>query len=130
LACALHTTLRLLAPILPYVTEEVWSWWQDGSVHLTTWPTGEHAPAVDADERMLEAVGAALMGNRGAKSQAKVSMRAPLARVEVTGPLALVEAAAAAAEDLRRAGHVTGDLLFTPADDVTEISVSADLAEG
>ena len=69
------------------------------------------------------------MGIRGAKSQAKVSMRAPLARVEVTGPEALVEAAAAAADDLRRAGHVQGDLVFTPADDATEITVSAELAE-
>ena len=72
---------------------------------------------------------AALVGIRGAKSQAKVSMRAPLARVEVTGPPALVEAASAAAADLRRAGHVQGDLVFTPATDATEISVAAELAE-
>ena len=72
---------------------------------------------------------AVLIGIRGAKSQAKASMRAPLARVEVTGPAALVEAAASAAGDLRRAGHVQGDLVFTPSHDATEISVAAELAE-
>jgi len=129
LACSLHTVLRLLAPFLPYVTEEVWSWWQDGSVHLAPWPADHEGSEIDADEALLEAVAAALMGIRGAKSQAKVSMRAPLARVEVTGPIALVEAASAAAADLRRAGHVQGDLVFTPATDATEITVVAELAE-
>jgi valyl-tRNA synthetase len=78
---------------------------------------------------VLDAVAAALMGIRGAKSQAKVSMRAPLARVEVTGPPVLVEAASAAADDLRRAGHVRGELVFTPTDDATEITVAAEFAE-
>ena len=90
---------------------------------------GHDGPEVDADPALLDAVAAALIGIRGAKSQAKVSMRAPLARVEVTGPPALVEAAAAAAADLRRAGHVQGDLVFTPSPDATEISVAAELAD-
>jgi valyl-tRNA synthetase len=128
LACALHSVLRLLAPFLPYVTEEVWSWWQDGSIHLSSWPAPHDGLEVDADPALLDAVAAALMGIRSAKSQAKVSMRAALARVEVSGPQALVDAAASAAEDLRRAGHVQGDLVFT-ATDGTEIAVSAELAE-
>src|SRR5688500_17601368 len=111
LAVALHVQLRLLAPFLPYATEEVWSWWQEGSIHLTSWPVGtDLGAAAAADPTMVDAVAAALIGIRGAKSQAKVSMKAELSRVEISGPPALVDAAEAAAGDLRRAGKITGDL--------------------
>ncbi len=128
LALALDVQLRLLAPFLPYVTEEVWSWWRDASVHRSTWPqVTELGSAAAADPSAVDAVAAALVGIRGAKSQAKVSMRAELTRVEISGPAALVDAAELAADDLRRAGKIAGDLVFT-ADDSTEISVAAELA--
>jgi valyl-tRNA synthetase len=129
LAIALDVQLRLLAPFLPYVTEEVWSWWQEGSIHLADWPTVvELGSAAAADPTTLDAVAAALIGIRGAKSTAKVSMRAELSRVEITGPEALVRAAELAADDLRKTGKITGDLVFTPTEGSTELSVDAELA--
>jgi len=129
LAIALQVQLRLLAPFLPYVTDEVWSWWQEGSVHRAPWPvSSDLGAAAAADPAIIEAVAAALAGIRGAKSQAKVSMRAELARVEVIGSEAQVAAVRLAADDLRKVGKITGDLVFTLADDATEISVLTELA--
>ena len=128
LAIALHAQLRLLAPFLPYVTEEVWSWWQEGSIHRAPWPTAtELGSAASADPAMLDAVAAVLTGVRGAKSQAKVKMRTPLSSVTVTGPADQLAAAEKAADDLRASGNVVGDLTFTPTDD-PDITVSAEIA--
>ncbi len=132
LAIALEVQLRLLAPFLPYVTEEVWSWWQEGSIHHASWPTEvELGSAAAANPATVDAVAAALTGIRGAKSQAKVSMRAELSRVEISGPEGLVQAAETAAGDLRRSGKITGELVFTVLVDAAagaELTVSAELA--
>jgi len=135
LAIALHTQLRLLAPFLPYVTEEVWSWWRSAnpegtSIHRAAWPTElDLGSAAAADPSILDGVAAALAGLRGAKSQAKVSMRAELSRATVTGPEALVAAAEMAADDLRKSSRIVGELSFVPDAAATELSVEAELAE-
>ncbi|WP_181310413.1 valine--tRNA ligase [Nocardioides campestrisoli] len=129
LAVALHVQLRLLAPFLPYVTEEVWSWWRDGSVHTQAWPTAlELGSAAASDPESLTGVAAALAGVRGVKSKAKVGMRTELASVTVTGPAALVAGAESAADDLRKAGKITGTLDFVVDEDAQEIRVEAELA--
>ncbi|BBH18070.1 valine--tRNA ligase [Nocardioides baekrokdamisoli] len=126
LAQALHTLLRLLAPFLPYATEEVWSWWQDGSVHLATWPTESELPSIGADPTLLVGVAAALAGVRGAKSTAKVSQRTEVSSAVVSGPAALLAGAQAAEGDLRRTGKIVGSLVFE-ATDAAEITVTAEL---
>jgi valyl-tRNA synthetase len=105
LAGALEVLLRLLAPYLPYATEEVWSWWRDGSVHLAPWP--ERVPAGrGADPLPLEAAGLVLGAVRRAKSEARLPLRAPVTRVLVAGTPKRLAAVRAAEPDLRAAGRV------------------------
>jgi len=127
LALALHVQLRLLAPFVPFVTEEVWSWWQSGSIHRRAWPHVGELGDVDGEAATLDAIGAALIGIRGAKSQAKVSMRHELSGVEFTGPQATIDAIRLAEEDLLRAGRITASPSYVVSDDA-ELSVAATVA--
>ncbi|MBE1876303.1 valine--tRNA ligase [Myceligenerans pegani] len=112
LAIALDTQLRLLAPYLPFATEEVWSWWREGSVHRAAWPTAEplRAGAAGVDATHLTAAGNALAAIRKVKSEAKTSMRAPVLAGTLAVPAADLPAVQLAIGDVRAAGRVTGGL--------------------
>ncbi|WP_020391429.1 valine--tRNA ligase [Kribbella catacumbae] len=124
LAVALSVQLRLLAPYLPFATEEVWSWWQEGSIHRTSWPVD--IAAAEQDPAVLDAVAEVLAGIRGAKSTAQVSMKTEVSKAEVTGPAARLTLAEKAEVDLRAAGRITGEILWSP-DDSDTVSVIATL---
>jgi valyl-tRNA synthetase len=108
LATALSVQLRLFAPFLPYVTEEVWSWWRYGSVHRAPWPSRHELTRIaeGGDDRVMDVVGRALSQVRRAKSERNLSMRAEVPIVEVLGPAVELELLSQAADDLRAAGHI------------------------
>src|ERR671920_2466566 len=84
LRLALDVLLRLFAPVLPFATEEVWSWWREGSVHRQTWPDAaalRSAGGEGGDPAVLQVTAEALGKVRKAKSENKTSMRTPVDRL-------------------------------------------------
>ncbi len=126
LALALDSFLRLFAPFLPFVTEEVWSWWQEGSIHRAPWPDAEplRKAAADGDPALLTAASGVLAEVRKAKSTQQVSLRVQASRVVVAGDAKRLAAVDAARADLTAAG-VIADLVLTES---AEPSVTVELA--
>jgi valyl-tRNA synthetase len=82
---ALSVLLRLLAPYLAFVSEEVWSWTQAGSIHRAPWPARDEILRVSGtDESAKQAVfhvTEALNAIRKGKADHKVSIGTPVRRV-------------------------------------------------
>jgi valyl-tRNA synthetase len=112
LELALRTFLRLFAPALPFVTEEIWSWrFASGarrSIHEGPWPAPDELAAIPL-ERAGSAYAAACEVStriRGAKTSAKKSLRWPVARLEVRGAEPDLAALRAVLPDVLAAGVV------------------------
>jgi valyl-tRNA synthetase len=127
LSIALSVLQRLFAPIMPFVTDEVWRWWHQHSVHAAPWPTLTELPTLDVASagstytpacEVLEAI-------RRTKSAAKVSQRAGVASVMVRAPADFLAAIALCEEDLKAAGGV--ETLTTREE--TELLVEVTLAD-
>jgi valyl-tRNA synthetase len=107
LRIALDVQLRLLAPFVPFVTEEVWSWWREGSIHRAAWPTVDELDDIAADDDATLRAAAHVLGQiRRTKTEAKVGMRAEVARVDVCDDEATINRLRDVVSDLRRAGSV------------------------
>jgi valyl-tRNA synthetase len=109
LALALSVLLRLFAPVMPFVTEEVWSWWREGSVHRAPWPaTNELRDAAqNADSAVLDLAGGVLAEIRKAKSAEKKSQRHEVLSLVVEDDTDVIATLQQAETDLRHAGVVT-----------------------
>ena len=101
LSLALSVIQRLFAPFLVYSAEEAWSWWQPGSVHRASWPTGDEL-AGDGDPAVLAAAADVLGAVRKAKTEAKRSMKTPVDRVVARDTAERLAALRAAEADVRK----------------------------
>jgi valyl-tRNA synthetase len=111
LVAALSIYLRLFAPFLPFVTEEVWSWWRDGSVHRAQWPLPEELTSLSGDVSPEEYrqwdYAAQLLGEvRKRRSEAKQSMRVPIVRAVIADTAANLKHLDVIEADLRSAGRI------------------------
>jgi valyl-tRNA synthetase len=117
LRISLSAFQRLFAPFLPFVCEEVWSWWQPGSIHRAAWPdsgellaegtrTGDEAEQREREALALDVAADVLREVRKAKSQAKRPMRAPVTRVRVSDRPERLAALELGAGDLLEAGSI------------------------
>ncbi|KMY24069.1 valine--tRNA ligase [Actinobaculum suis] len=117
LGIGVDTFVRLLAPFIPYATEEVWSWYRTGSVHRADWPVSEpiRTAAAGGDADLLAIAGEALAALRGLKTAAKVSQRTTFEHAVLIYSDAvpgLEDALEQVRPDLVGAAHVRGDLVF------------------
>ncbi|MYU22263.1 valine--tRNA ligase [Streptomyces sp. SID8352] len=128
LRLALDVVTRMLAPVLPYTTEETWSWTHDSTVHRAAWPVVEELAGAAAEGRpeLTEVASSVITVIRKAKSTAKVSMRAEAARVVLRAPAAVLDDVRLVSADVRAAGAVR-EFEFV-ADEDAELTVEVELA--
>ena len=112
---ALSVLLRLFAPFLPFVTEEVWSWWQEGSVHTAAWPKPDAIESLladntdaarQADERAYVWATEVLFEVRKQRSEAKQPLKVPITKVVVKAGQAAIDLMLIVEADLRAALRV------------------------
>jgi valyl-tRNA synthetase len=120
---ALDVLLRLFAPFLPYATEEVWSWWKEGSIHRASWPSTEAFP-VGGDPVVFEVAAWVLGEVRKVKALAKRSLRTEVVRLVVRDTPERLKILRGVERDVAEAGKVRSVEYV----EATEPSVEVELA--
>ena len=115
LAAALSVLLRLLSPFLSFVTEEVWSWWQDGSIHTAAWPAAAELESLlsdnslatrQADEQAYQWATDVLFEVRKQRSEAKQPLKVPITKVTLRAEATAIALMPIVEPDLRAALRV------------------------
>jgi len=108
LAVALDVLLRLFAPFMPFVTDEIWSWWKRGSIHLSSWPSVAelNSSLAESESGLLDVVSDALVLIRRWKTEQQYSMREEIEHISIRDlPERLVQLQLIL-DDLKAAMHI------------------------
>ncbi|MFM7139925.1 MAG: valine--tRNA ligase [Actinomycetes bacterium] len=107
LGITIHTLLKLFAPFVPFVSEEVWSWWQKGSVHNEAWPKPEEITSNKAiSTENLDLVTKVLAEIRKAKTEKQLSMKADVLELVIEAKSEEIEILKKSEKDLIAAGII------------------------
>lgn len=134
LGVSLRVFLRLFAPALPYVSEEVWSWSfaasETDSIHTSSWPAeSEFEGLLPPDsEESFELAKVVLGRVRAEKTAAQKSQKWPLSSLSISGPEQSIRALEGIQADLVQATNLAGSVIdFSLSGE--EMSISLSLAE-
>jgi valyl-tRNA synthetase len=127
--------IRMLAPYVPYLAEEVWHWCyandaeMNDSVHRSPWPAVAELAAIPAPKNPLtySTTATVLDEVRKAKAAANLSMKAPVKRVAVTGKADALDAVNATIDDVRRMLQIEEVELIEGAVDIGPVSVETSI---
>ncbi len=132
---AMSTILRLFAPFLPFITDEVWSWyWRDNdilnqndrgaSIHKASWPTVEQCFPPGAKRDVFDLSVDILSHIRRVKSEQNRSIKYQTNLLTLHGnPVTLIKAKTAIG-DILAAGNVTkAKFIENPKDSDSHLSI-------
>ena len=133
---AISTLLRLFAPFLPFATEEVWSWWQAGSVHRAPWPRADEVLEAaihddkPGDPRVALVAAEALVEIRRHKTAAKRSVATTVTSCRLACPADRIEHLRLALDDVAAAARAGSIALIEIEDgEGTAITAAVELEE-
>ena len=108
LRIALLAITKLLAPFIPFATEEAWSWWQEGSVHRSVWPISDDLSAISGNQSasLMTLASQALIGIRKAKSDEKLSMKAEITSLTIEASEQEIDSLKHIESDLKSVGKI------------------------
>jgi len=125
---ALSVLLRLLAPYLSFVCEEVWSWTSSGSIHRAAWPTVEELLTLsgtdEAEKRAVLHVTDTLNAIRKAKTDSKVSVGTPVQQVSYQAAADVIACLKLVERDVKAASR-TESLVLAVGESSIDITLKA-----